>query len=61
MHEQGRILAKIATRCEVGKFPKIHTRVFDSLSVENLRTAHIAMEQGEARGKWVFKCAPSQK
>jgi hypothetical protein len=35
--------------------------VFDSLSVENLRTAHIAMEQGEAHGKWVFKCAPSQK
>ena len=61
MHEQGRILAKIAARCEAGKFPKIHTRVFDSLSVENLRTAHIAMEQGEAHGKWVFKCAPSQK
>ena len=57
MHEQGRILAKIAARCEAGKFPKIHTRVFDSLSVENLRTAHIAMEQGEAHGKWVFKCA----
>ena len=57
MHEQGRILAKIAKRCEAGKFPKIHTRVFDSLNVENLRTAHIAMEQGEAHGKWVFKCA----
>jgi NADPH2:quinone reductase len=56
MHEQGRILAKIAARCEAGKFPKIHTRVFDALSVENLCTAHIAMEQGDAHGKWVFKC-----
>ena len=60
MHEQGRILAKIAKRCEAGKFPKIHTRVFDSLNVENLRTAHIAMEQGEAHGKWVFKCTSLQ-
>jgi len=56
MHEQGRILAKIAASCEAGKFPKIHTRVFDSLSVENLRTAHAAMEQGQAHGKWVFNC-----
>lgn len=57
MHEQGRILAKLAVRCDAGQFPKIHTRVFDSLSVENLRTAHIAMERGEAHGKWVFNCA----
>ena len=57
MHEQGRILAKIAASCEAGKFPKIHTRVFDSLSVENLRTAHAAMEEGNAHGKWVFNCA----
>lgn len=60
MHEQGRILAKIAARCDAGQFPKIHTRVFDSLSVENLRAAHIAMEQGEAHGKWVFRCASFQ-
>jgi NADPH2:quinone reductase len=57
MHEQGRILAKIAASCEAGKFPKIHTRVFDSLSVENLRAAHAAMEEGNAHGKWVFNCA----
>lgn len=57
MHEQGRILAALAERCEAGSFPKIHTRVFDSLSVENLRAAHTAMEQGQAHGKWVFNCA----
>ncbi|MFZ9941902.1 MAG: zinc-binding alcohol dehydrogenase family protein [Luteolibacter sp.] len=57
MHQQGRILASLAARCEAGKFPKIHTRVFDSLSVENLRAAHTAMEQGQAHGKWVLKCA----
>ena len=56
MHEQGHILAMLAARCEAGKFPKIHTRVFDSLNVENLREAHAAMEQGQAHGKWVFKC-----
>jgi NADPH2:quinone reductase len=57
MHQQARILASLAARCEAGKFPKIHTRVFDSLNVENLRAAHTAMEQGQAHGKWVLKCA----
>lgn len=56
MHEQGRILTMIAARCESGSFPKIHTRMFDSLNVDNLRIAHAAMEQGQAHGKWVFKC-----
>ena len=56
MHEQGLILAALAKRCEAGTFPKIHTRVFDSLNPENLREAHAAMEQGRAHGKWVFKC-----
>ena len=56
MHEQGRILAALAKRCEAGTFPKIHTRMFDSLNPENLREAHAAMEQGRAHGKWVFKC-----
>jgi len=56
MHEQGRILAALAERCDSGRFPKIHTRIFDSMSVENLRAAHAAMEQGQARGKWVFNC-----
>ena len=37
-----------------GRFPKIHTRVFDGLTVENLRQAHAAMEQGTAHGKWVI-------
>lgn len=56
MHVQGEILASLAKMCDAGKFPKIHTRVFDALSVENLRTAHTAMEQGKAHGKWIFKC-----
>jgi hypothetical protein len=33
--------------------------VFDALNVQNLRTAHAAMEQGQAHGKWVLKCASS--
>jgi NADPH2:quinone reductase len=56
MHEQGLILAALAKRCEAGTFPKIHSRVFDSLNPENLRAAHAAMEQGQAHGKWVFNC-----
>lgn len=55
MHLQGRYLAEIAARCEAGTFPKIHTRVFDSLTAANLREAHAAMEQGLAHGKWVIK------
>lgn len=55
MHLQGRYLAEIAARCEAGRFPKIHTRVFENLTSENLREAHAAMEQGLAHGKWVLK------
>jgi NADPH2:quinone reductase len=55
MHLQGRYLAEIAARCEAGSFPKIHTRVFENLTSENLREAHAAMEQGLAHGKWVLK------
>ena len=54
MHVQGGILAEIAAMCDGGHFPKIHTRVFDGLTVENLREAHAAMESGTARGKWVI-------
>ncbi len=54
MHVQGETLGKIATLCESGVFPKIHTRVFGSLSVDRLREAHAAMETGSAHGKWVF-------
>jgi NADPH2:quinone reductase len=54
MHVQGSYLTEIACRCEEGSFPKIHTRVFDELTVENLRKAHAAMEQGSAHGKWVI-------
>jgi NADPH2:quinone reductase len=54
MHLQGGYLADIARRCDEGGFPKIHTRVFDGLTVENLRQAHAAMEQGTAHGKWVI-------
>jgi NADPH2:quinone reductase len=55
MHLQGRYLAEIAARCETGSFPKIHTRVFETLTAANLREAHTAMEQGLAHGKWVVK------
>ncbi len=55
MHLQGIYLAEIAARCEAGSFPKIHTRVFESLNAESLREAHAAMEQGRAHGKWVIK------
>ena len=55
MHVQGDILAEIAARCDSGQFPKIHTRVFDALSAENLREAHTAMEQGNAHGKWLLQ------
>jgi NADPH2:quinone reductase len=55
MHLQGRYLADIAARCEAGSFPQILTRFFDALTVENLREAHAAMEQGLAHGKWAIK------
>lgn len=54
MHRQGEILTEIATRCDAGDFPKIHTRTFDSLTVGNLRECHAAMEVGTAHGKWVL-------
>jgi NADPH2:quinone reductase len=54
MHLQGQYLAQIAARCDDGRFPKIHTRVMRSLTVENLREAHAAMERGTAHGKWVI-------
>ena len=58
MHRQGAILAEIAARCDAGAFPKLHTRVFDSLSPANLREAHAAMESGAAHGKWVLPGYP---
>lgn len=54
MHVQGEILTEIARRCEAGSFPKLQTRVFDSISAENFREAHAAMENGTAHGKWVL-------
>ncbi len=55
MHRQGEILDGIANLCDAGRFPKIHTRIFDSLTPANLREAHAAMEDGRAHGKWVMK------
>lgn len=55
MHRQGEILADIADLCDAGIFPKIHTRVFASLTPANLREAHAAMESGSAHGKWVLE------
>jgi NADPH2:quinone reductase len=54
MHVQGEILKAIASHCDLGAFPKLTTRTFDSLTVENLREAHAAMETGTAHGKWVL-------
>ena len=54
MHVQGEYLARIASLCDERRFPKIHTRVFDGLTAENLIEAHAAMEQGTAHGKWVI-------
>ncbi len=54
MHRQGEILAEIAERCDAGSFPKLHTRIFDSISAANLQEAHAAMENGTAHGKWVL-------
>ncbi len=54
MHRQGEILAEIAKRCDAGNFPKLHTRIFDSISAASLREAHAAMEMGTAIGKWVL-------
>ena len=55
MHRQGEILAEIAALCDAGSFPKIHTRIFDSLTAADLTEAHAAMETGAAHGKWVLK------
>lgn len=55
MHVQGESLARISALCESGNFPKLTTRVFDSLTPETLREAHAAMETGTAHGKWVFE------
>jgi len=58
MHRQGEILADIADLCDTGIFPKIHTRIFESLTPDTLREAHSAMEAGTAHGKWVLKVQP---
>lgn len=54
MHVQGESLARLAEYCNHGVFPKIHTRIFEGLTVENLREAHAAMENGKAHGKWAI-------
>ena len=55
MHRQGELLSEISALCDAGVFPKIHTRVFESLTAANLREAHAAMETGTAHGKWVLR------
>jgi NADPH2:quinone reductase len=55
MHVQGEILTKLSAWCDAGDFPKLETRIFDSLSSDNLREAHAAMEAGQAHGKWVLE------
>ncbi len=51
---QGEILAKVAAMHDAEMLPPIHTRVMDGLTVEHLRTAHTAMENATAIGKWVI-------
>jgi NADPH2:quinone reductase len=60
MHVQGDILAIIATQCDDGSFPKIHSREFPSLTAANLREAHAAMESATAHGKWVLNQSPPE-
>lgn len=54
MHQQGKILAKLASLAADGDFPKITTHVLSPISAANLREAHAAMEAGTAHGKWVL-------
>lgn len=54
MHRQGEILSQLATMCEAGLFPEIVTNNLGPLTPDSLRTAHAAMENGTAHGKWVF-------
>ncbi len=55
MHRQGEILAEIATRCDSGNFPKLHTRILHGLTAQNLIAAHAAMESASTCGKWVLE------
>lgn len=56
MHVQGAALARIAALCDAGGLPRIHTRVFPSLTAAYLREAHASMEASSAHGKWVLAC-----
>jgi len=55
MRRQGEILAEIASRCDAGNFPKIHTRILKGINALNLVEAHAAMETSSAYGKWVLE------
>ena len=58
LHIQGQILARLATLCEEGTIPQLVTRHLGTLTPENLRQAHIAMESATAHGKWVMSHIP---
>lgn len=55
MKRQGEILNTIAALVDAGEFPDLAVRIFDSITPENLREAHAAMESGTAIGKWVLQ------
>jgi len=51
---QGEILAQAAAMHDSGHLPPIHTNVLQGLTIENLRTAHAAMEAATTIGKIVI-------
>lgn len=51
---QHRILGEVATLVEAGRVRTTVNRVFDGITVENLRAAHRLSESGEAVGKIVL-------
>lgn len=51
MHRQGEILARIATLCDEGDFPKLTTSEAKELNEGNLRAAHRQLESATTVGK----------
>lgn len=51
MSRQGEILARIAERCDEGKFPELTTTPPAELNEENLRAAHRQLESASTVGK----------
>ncbi|KAG2179188.1 hypothetical protein INT43_002038, partial [Umbelopsis isabellina] len=52
---QGLALDKIAQFVDSGKLKRLDTKVYDNLTLENLKAAHEALESGKAIGKIVLE------